>query len=217
MASFNIHASRALWRRRELYRYKKWQGYVKTKPQGDLLRSKWFNDYVEAKAVRVKRDYQISKLNVTELDKAGENFIIGNEGNVNYVYNDSQGHATVGVGHLLHYGSYTQADAIKWGTRYNPKYTKAEFIVFFRKDAEPYLAAVRKVFKGAKLKCTQNRFNAAASLCFNIGIGGLLSSSFAKSVKAGNADQAYKDILKWNLPPEIRGRRKREADLFARG
>jgi len=54
-----LKASRALWKRRESYRYKKWRGYVKTKPEGHALRSKWFRLYKEAAGLVDRRDAQI--------------------------------------------------------------------------------------------------------------------------------------------------------------
>lgn len=37
-----------LWRRRESFRYGKWRHYRQTRPDGDILRSKWWSLYAEA-------------------------------------------------------------------------------------------------------------------------------------------------------------------------
>ena len=135
-----LHTSRTLWRTRELLRYRAWQKQVHRRVQVAGDRARAFQLYKEAKAKRVLRDKQIAGWEITDLDESGVNLIIGEEGNLNYVYNDSQGHATVGVGHLLHLGNFTAADSAKWGTRAKPKYSKAEFVSFFRKDAEKWAA-----------------------------------------------------------------------------
>jgi GH24 family phage-related lysozyme (muramidase) len=42
-------------------------------------------------------------------------FVAGFEGFVSCPYADPAGHATIGYGHLLHYGRPTRADRRKWG------------------------------------------------------------------------------------------------------
>jgi GH24 family phage-related lysozyme (muramidase) len=218
MTRAQLIASRLLWLRREKYRYLRWQRFVRTRPQGHPLRAKWFGLYQAAATARRHRDVQISRLPITHLDEDGVTFIVGEEGNLPYVYNDSQGHATVGVGHLIHYGNYTPADAQRWGTRAHPKYTPAEFLAFFRVDAHSYEKAVVKVWAKAPRQPTRNQFNADVSLAFNIGTGGFTSSTHARLIRSGApAVEAAKSMLAWNQPPEIRGRRQCEHDLYLKG
>lgn len=215
--AFSLEQSRLDWARKEKYRYAKWRLYVRTRKAGDAKRTAEYKLWQEAVKWRKKREAQLATLPITRVDHDGDLFIMEAEGVIPYVYNDSQGHATVGVGHLLHLGNYTAADARKWGTIGHQKYTKSEFVAFFQKDIEPYEKAVVKAFTGTKLKITQKMFNAAVSMCFNIGIGGLLSSTFAREVRAGNKRAAADAMLKWNKPPEIIGRRQKEHALFLHG
>ncbi len=53
-----LKASRALWRNREVYRYRKWQSKADNDKDG---REKWFRLYQEAKNKRIGRDAEIKK------------------------------------------------------------------------------------------------------------------------------------------------------------
>ncbi len=53
-------------------------------------------------------------------------------------YNDPANHATVGIGHLLHYGPVTQADRNKWNL------SKREALDLLKKDIVKYEDAVKR-------------------------------------------------------------------------
>lgn len=209
MSRPKLAASLALWESRKQYRLRKWRGYVKTKPQGDALREKWFRLYQHASDMARKRRLQISRLPVTHLDTAGIEHLIREEGVRNAPYNDSAGHCTVGVGHLIHRGRCTQADAQKWTL------TDAEVREVLRKDIARFERAVRKSFIGkSALRATQPRFNACVSLAFNIGEGGFANSTVKREIRAGRLRAAADAFLLWDKPPELRPRRVRERKLF---
>jgi len=71
---------------------------------------------------------------------------------------------------------------------------------------------------------TQNQFNALTSFAYNVGIGGLLSSTLLKKVKANPNDPTIRqEFWKWDKGhidgklvelPGLLTRRKAEADLY---
>lgn len=213
MNGVQLRASLALWRSREEFRYRKWRHYVKTKPADDPLRVKWHGLFDEAVTNVRKLVHEIAKLPITQLDVAGDQFIFAREDIIPYAYPDSRGFCTYGVGHLLHQSACTPADYKKYGSEQHPG-TEAEAITFFKRDVRPYEAAVRKAFKNAKLKLTQNRFNACVSFCMNIGIGGFGGSTVVRMIRAGHAKLAAEAMKSWNKPPEIQERRQLEVNLF---
>lgn len=202
-------AELATWESRKAYRYRRWRRYVKTLPPGHELRAKWFGLYEHA-AQRVRRVKRaISRLPVTHLDVDGIEHLIREEGFRKVPYNDSAGHCTVGVGHLLHRGPCTAADRERWTL------TDAEVREVLRKDIARFERAVRSAFRGRHaLKATQPRFNAAVSLAFNIGEGGFASSTVKKRIRDGALRAAADAFLMWDKPPELRPRRERERKLF---
>lgn len=198
----------AYWTAKRAARFKRWRGYVKAKPEGDPLRERWFVLYESADRAVKARQRKLSKLPITAVDDAGLEWIRREEGVRRVPYNDSAGHCTVGVGHLIHRGGCTAGDRAKWTL------TDAEVNALLRKDLRRFEAAVRKAFNGAALKATQARFNAAVSLAFNIGEGGFATSSVAHKIKAGDRMGAADAFLMWDSPPELRPRRQRERALF---
>ena len=105
------HAARLAWRRA-----------AAQFPQGDPRLKEALNGYRKAKAVRQRLDAQIARnQNAKRTSPKGVDFLIAGEGFIPYAYNDSQNHATFGVGHLLHRGPVTAADRARWGTKAKPK------------------------------------------------------------------------------------------------
>jgi lysozyme len=147
------------------------------------------------------------------LSKKGRDFLIGQEGVRRYAYNDSAGHATFGVGHLLHYGPVTEADKRRWGTPRHPKSLSLVYAVL-AEDLANYEYAVSSAI-GRKM--WQHRFDACVSLAFNIGIGGFMGSTVAREIRQarkGFGQRAADAFLLWDNPPELLPRRKRERALF---
>lgn len=186
----------------------------------------WFGVYTEAAVKRFQRDVGMSpdgvvgpttwgKLrgDVNSLSDAGLNFILGEEGFVPYAYNDPAGHATFGVGHLIHLGNVTAADRAKWGTRSNPK-SRAFVLDVFKADLKKYVDAVNAAVKVDK---SQKMEDAMVSLAFNIGTGGFASSSVVRRLNAGDRDGAANAFLLWDNPSMLRKRRERERALFLGG
>lgn len=123
-------------------------------------------------------------------------------------YNDSVGHATIGVGHLLHRGRVTDADR----RRYRG-FTRADAIRLFKRDLAPREAAVERMID---VPTNENEFDALVSLDFNIGEGGFAGSTVRRELNRGRRHSAANAFLMWRIPPELIGRRRRERALFLR-
>lgn len=136
-------------------------------------------------------------------------FIRREEGCILHPYNDSQGYATIGVGHLLHLSNVTAADNARWHG-----FNQAQADALLKADLGRFEAAVRQVYRGAKLKPTHNQFDACVSLAFNIGTGGFLGSTVARLIRVGDKQGAANAFLNWTHPSELLGRRQRERSLF---
>ena len=203
-----LTASLVLWASRAAFRRRKWHGYVASKEEGDPLRKKWFRLYEEAVEMVRDRRKQISRLPVTHLDVDGIALLRREEGVRHAPYNDSRGNCTVGVGHLIHKGPCTTKETRR-------RLTDSEVNALLRDDIARFERVVRKAFSGKRaLKATQNRFNAAVSLAFNIGPAGFSGSTVARRIGAGDLDGAASAFLMWDNPFELRPRREREKRLF---
>jgi GH24 family phage-related lysozyme (muramidase) len=121
-------------------------------------------------------------------------------------YRDSVGVWTIGVGHTAAAGEPYPVPG--------RKITLAEAFEVFQRDVAKYESAV---IKAVKVPLKQHEYDAFVSICFNIGQGGFAKSSMVKSVNRGDRAQAARDILKWNKPPEIMGRRASEEKQFRTG
>lgn len=97
------------------------------------------------------------------LSEDGLNLIKSFEGYFPAPYNDPVGHATIGYGHLLHYGKVTEKDRRKWG-----RITEKEAATLLAQDLnekyEPYV-------RGLPRKLTQGQYDAIVSFIYNLGPG----------------------------------------------
>lgn len=216
-------------------------------PPGDKFPK--YGDRVEAAVKRFQRDHHIkpdgevglrtytllrgtARRPVSRVDQRGIDHLVEFEGEVLFAYNDPAGHATFGVGHLLHKGPVTSADAAKFGTkdnRRNPVRMRQLSREFLFEDVKRFERAVRKHvpdrwFKG---KGAHRRFNALVSLAFNLGEGILTPEAPLESVgKAlrGRSKRAVANAIllfdKAGSPPRplpgLTRRRKAESDMFVR-
>lgn len=104
----------------------------------------------------------LGRLRRRRTSKAGVQMIRDFEGCRLVPYNDPAGHATIGVGHLIHRGPVTQAD-------------RNRYVGFTSRDADKLLAADLKPFEKAVRKgpmpLNQAQFDALVSATFNLGAG----------------------------------------------
>lgn len=66
-------------------------------------------------------------------------------------------------------------------------------------------------------RLNQYYFDALVSFTFNVGIGAFKSSGVLNQLNQKNYSKVPKEMMKWVKPPEIRGRRSDEANLFRTG
>lgn len=76
-----------------------------------------------------------------------------------------------------------------------------------------YAPDVHAAFKGHKLTLAQ--FTAALSFHYNT--GAIKTAEWVKAFKRGDLKLAEDQIMNWSSPPEIKGRRRAERDLFFKG
>ncbi|MGH3995455.1 MAG: lysozyme, partial [Pseudonocardiaceae bacterium] len=106
-------------------------------------------------------------------------------------YNDSAGHATIGVGHLIHHGPVTAADRARFRG-----FTRADALRLLRSDV---VSRERAVSRLVNVSLHQNEFDALVSLVFNIGEGqkGFAGSTVRRELNAGDRRAAADAFLMW--------------------
>lgn len=152
----------------------------------------------------------------SNVSAAGLSFIAGFEGCVLRPYDDGGkpgvGNATIGVGHLIHIGPCTPADARKWSG-----FTLKDALKLLRQDAAHAVAAVRSI----GICLNQAEFDALVSFTFNCG-GGALTGGIVRNLRAGNKQSAMVVLREYVhasgvVSPGLVRRRNAEAQLFLHG
>ena len=125
-------------------------------------------------------------------------------------YNDSAGHATVGVGHLIHHGPVTAGDRAKYAG-----FTRKDAFTLLAKDVRPREEFVDKV---VKVPLNQCEFDALVSLVFNIGTGAFQGSTVLRKLNEGKRGEAADAFGMWiKGGAGLKHRRERERKLFLDG
>lgn len=140
------------------------------------------------------------------IDRAGVELIASFEGFVNGAYNDSEGYATCGYGHLLHRSPATRADH----RRFDGK-GRAFFLNLLHQDIERVSMAPMRRYIHVPLN--QHQVNALASLAFNCG-GGCLAGTVGRKLNARDYHGAADAFLLWSHPSVLIPRRRQERGLF---
>lgn len=134
---------------------------------------------------------------------AGRALITQREGRKLAAYRDQKGVLTIGVGHT----GRMSPPPVTAGMRI----TDDQCDEFLARD----LAPVEAVINGAvKVPMTQDEFDALASLGFNIGAGGLKTSTVIRKLNLGDVQGAANAILLWNKPANLLKRRQEERAQF---
>lgn len=137
------------------------------------------------------------------------------EGWRDHPYNDSEGNATIGYGHLLHHGPVTSTDIAKWG--HIPRSEGKRLLLADMAEA------IRAVKRSVKVPLTQGQFDALVSFTFNIGPAGLAESQALQDLNLGHYGKVPSDFLHWdhdsrgNVVPGLYRRRREEGEMFAHG
>lgn len=136
-------------------------------------------------------------------------FIAGLEGVALSKYLDSVGVWTIGIG-----ATVTEIpDIASWPL--NKTITIEEAFELLKKSVTKYELAVNKALN---IDISQNEFDALVSWCYNVGTGAVAKSTIIKRINAGLTDKALAEaLLMWKKPPEITGRRIKEAKLLTDG
>lgn len=149
--------------------------------------------------------------NATRLDNEGIIFITQQEGMRTKPYNDSAGHCTVGVGHLIHYGRCNSNDFARYRG-----FTQRDALKLLKRDAS---SRERAVTSRVRVPRRQVELDASVSLVFNIGENGWAKSTVLRKWNASDRRGAADAFLLWHRggrPYELMPRRRRERALFLR-
>jgi lysozyme len=135
---------------------------------------------------------------------AGRAAIEQREGVILKTYLDTRGIPTLGVGHT----SAAGPPKVTLGL----KITAAQADEILARDLANVEKAINRL---VKVSLNQNEFDALVSFVFNIGETGFARSTFLRDLnnKRSRA-QCANDLLMWNKPPEIKGRRMQEYKQF---
>jgi GH24 family phage-related lysozyme (muramidase) len=143
---------------------------------------------------------------------AGLAFIAHFEGEVNTVYHDVAGVATIGIGH-----------ALKPNESFPAGITHQQAIDLLTKDVVVAESAINRY---VTVSLTQDQFDALVSFTFNLGTGALASSTLLKLLNAGNYQGAANEFPRWCkavvngrpvVNPGLLKRRNAERDMFLTG
>lgn len=148
-----------------------------------------------------------------DISKAGLDMIAEFEGVVLHLYEDVAGHASIGVGHLVHTGNITDAD--RKGP-FGKGITRAQAMDLLHKDAQRMVQAVRDA---VTVPLNQAQFDALVSFTFNVGAGALRKSTLLQRVNAKDFAHCEEAFLRFNKAggkvfAGLTRRRQAEADLF---
>lgn len=147
------------------------------------------------------------------LSASGLEFLRSHEGFRSHLYDDVNGHATIGYGHLVHKGRVGTLPNLE--RSYVNGIDKITGTALLAQDSSAAQAAVRT---WVRCPLQQHEFDALVSFTFNVGSGALSTSTLARRVNAAAAPDAIEEaFMMWNKPPQIIGRRRAEAELFLRG
>lgn len=173
----------------------------------------WWRLYKKATENVKRRKAQLAAVDAVQVSRKGLDHIIREEGMIPYAYNDPAGHATFGVGHLIHHGPVTEQDKRVWGSKERPS-SRQRVMDVLDSDLDRFEKVVREV---VKVRLKQHEFDALLSLAFNIGTNGFAESSVVKHLNMGHKKAAADAFLNWSKPAMLRPRRERERNLFLTG
>jgi len=149
---------------------------------------------------------------ITQLDPAGIDFMIENEGCVLHPYYDQVHIPTIGIGCTY----YEDGTPVKIT---DPPISQERANELFLNVSKDF---ANTVTYSTVPKLTQNQFNALFSLCYNIGTGGFKKSTVLKLVNQNITDERLKQaFLMWDkadghVLDDLYNRRIREYNLYVK-
>ena len=128
----------------------------------------------------------------------GKSLLRAWEGLELYVYLDSGGDPTVGIGHLLTRSERTSGK-ILIGIKsivYRNGLTEAQCWELLEQDLH---AAEWTVDTGVNVELNGNQFDALVSFCFNVGKGALKGSTLLRLLNQGRYGDVPAQLTRWNM------------------
>jgi lysozyme len=151
----------------------------------------------------------------SNISDAGLQFVARHEGMRLKLYNDPAGHATIGVGHLVHKGPIngTEPEEFRKGI------TEQRALELLREDSAKAVQAVSSL---VKVTLSQAQFDALSSFVFNVGRGAFASSDLLKKLNSGNYGAVPNELNRFvrgggKKLPGLVARRQDEGKLFSQG
>jgi lysozyme len=152
-----------------------------------------------------------------KISRQGCDFIARHEGVRLGLYNDPVGHATIGVGHLVHMGPINGTEPAE----FRKGITRERALQILEQDCGAKCKAVKAL---VKVRLTQHQLDALVSFTFNVGEGNLAQSGLLRELNAGRYDAVPGELTKWvkggtplkTLPGLVK-RREAEGQLFRTG
>lgn len=142
---------------------------------------------------------------IKQMSPNGINFLIEREGCILHPYLDTQNIPTIGVGSTY----YEDNTRVKMT---DPPITKARAIELFKYVLKHYEMAV---YSNTRDDINQNQFDALVSFTYNVGVNGFKGSTLLKRINARASDQSIENaFMMWTKNPELKGRRKKEVQLY---
>ena len=131
------------------------------------------------------------------------------------LYNDSAGHATIGIGHLVHLGPINGKESLE----FKNGISQQRALELLKSDLAKAENAVKSLVKVA---LTQYQFDALVSFTFNLGSNALKTSSLLTRLNKGEYSAVPYELSRWvtaggvKLPGLVK-RRTNEGKLFSQG
>ena len=145
----------------------------------------------------------------------GLKFVAVHEGTSLKLYNDSAGHATIGIGHLVHLGPINGKESLE----FKNGISQQRALELLKSDLAKAENAVKSLVKVA---LTQYQFDALVSFTFNLGSNALKTSSLLTRLNKGEYSAVPYELSRWvtaggvKLPGLVK-RRTNEGKLFSQG
>lgn len=152
------------------------------------------------------------------IDQAGIDFIKSAEGVKNFVYADSAGLPTIGVGHLLTQDELTNGKIHIDGKSHKYHDGLPDDVIDRLLLRDLHIAEL-SVRSNVRVNLTQNQYNALVSFAFNVGVGAFRKSTLLRLLNNSDYESVPYQMRRWvfSAGRQIQGlknRREKEIELW---